>query len=247
VLLRELQIKDVLLLGRVNENCFCCAISTIISTSILTAYSAAMKNIREGHESDFRVFKDYLGLANLVLPGKALSHYETQLEMVSDPFFENYSKQKITFEKMNSLDSWSDASSETSSTSRTDSDVFDNFLADFPPLSRSKSPTSITSESLSSLDSLLLNRKPTLTSRFVGKAENSRSKSTVCVFCRNNGESKEFYCSHTLKDNMGNTTCPVLRAYTCPLCKANGDNSHTIKYCPLYTPKQRVDNVIRLT
>jgi protein nanos 1 len=54
----------------------------------------------------------------------------------------------------------------------------------------------------------------------------------VCVFCRNNGESESFYTSHYLKDADGKVTCPVLRAYTCPLCGANGDSAHTIKYCP---------------
>ena len=56
--------------------------------------------------------------------------------------------------------------------------------------------------------------------------------SQVCVFCRNNGESESFYTSHYLKDADGKVTCPVLRAYTCPLCGANGDSAHTIKYCP---------------
>lgn len=55
----------------------------------------------------------------------------------------------------------------------------------------------------------------------------------VCVFCRNNGESESVYTSHVLKDADGRTSCPILRAYTCPICKANGDNSHTIKYCPM--------------
>ena len=55
----------------------------------------------------------------------------------------------------------------------------------------------------------------------------------VCVFCRNNGESESVYTSHVLKDSDGRTACPILRAYTCPICKANGDNSHTIKYCPM--------------
>ena len=72
------------------------------------------------------------------------------------------------------------------------------------------------------------------------------NKATVCVFCRNNGESREFYSSHTLKDNEGNTSCPILRAYTCPLCKANGDNSHTVKYCPKYTPKLKVDKLLNI-
>ena len=57
-------------------------------------------------------------------------------------------------------------------------------------------------------------------------------KPQVCVFCRNNGETESFYTSHYLKDADGKVTCPVLRAYTCPLCGANGDAAHTIKYCP---------------
>jgi hypothetical protein len=55
----------------------------------------------------------------------------------------------------------------------------------------------------------------------------------VCVFCRNNGESESVFTSHILKDTDGRTLCPILRAYTCPICKANGDRSHTIKYCPM--------------
>ena len=66
---------------------------------------------------------------------------------------------------------------------------------------------------------------------------NEASKMPVCAFCRNNGESREFYSSHTLRDDRGLTTCPILRAYTCPLCNATGDQSHTIKYCSIYTLK----------
>ncbi|CAL8274109.1 unnamed protein product [Merluccius merluccius] len=55
----------------------------------------------------------------------------------------------------------------------------------------------------------------------------------VCVFCRNNGAPEEVYGSHVLKAADGRVLCPILRAYTCPLCSANGDHAHTIKYCPL--------------
>ncbi|XP_061108874.1 nanos homolog 1-like [Conger conger] len=55
----------------------------------------------------------------------------------------------------------------------------------------------------------------------------------ICVFCRNNGAPEEVYGSHVLKTPDGRVVCPILRAYTCPLCSANGDNAHTIKYCPL--------------
>ena len=54
----------------------------------------------------------------------------------------------------------------------------------------------------------------------------------VCVFCRNNGEHEDVYTSHQLKDTDGKITCPILKAYTCPICGATGENSHTIKYCP---------------
>uniref|UniRef100_A0A8C5DDZ9 Nanos-type domain-containing protein n=1 Tax=Gouania willdenowi TaxID=441366 RepID=A0A8C5DDZ9_GOUWI len=55
----------------------------------------------------------------------------------------------------------------------------------------------------------------------------------VCVFCRNNGAPEEVYGTHVLKSADGRVLCPILRAYTCPLCSARGDNAHTIKYCPL--------------
>ena len=74
-------------------------------------------------------------------------------------------------------------------------------------------------------------------------------KQQVCVFCRNNGESDTFYTSHCLKDSEGKVTCPVLRAYTCPLCGANGDLAHTIKYCPenSQTSKLQIPQVKRAT
>ncbi|KAK7904121.1 hypothetical protein WMY93_016728 [Mugilogobius chulae] len=60
----------------------------------------------------------------------------------------------------------------------------------------------------------------------------------VCVFCRNNGAPEEVYGTHILKTVDGRVLCPILRAYTCPLCSANGDNAHTIKYCPLSRDQQ---------
>ena len=57
-------------------------------------------------------------------------------------------------------------------------------------------------------------------------------KPQVCVFCRNNGQTESFCTSHNLKDADGKVTCPMLRAYTCPLCGANGDAAHTLKHCP---------------
>ncbi|CAN9501991.1 unnamed protein product [Ophioblennius macclurei] len=65
------------------------------------------------------------------------------------------------------------------------------------------------------------------------QAQRSKPEPKVCVFCRNNGAPEEVYGTHILKTADGRVLCPILRAYTCPLCSANGDNAHTIKYCPL--------------
>lgn len=79
--------------------------------------------------------------------------------------------------------------------------------------------------------------------RKMRKPASSRGKQEpkICVFCRNNGAPEEVYGSHVLKTPDGRVVCPILRAYTCPLCSANGDNAHTIKYCPLSKeqPSQR--------
>ncbi|CAF0932153.1 unnamed protein product [Didymodactylos carnosus] len=56
-------------------------------------------------------------------------------------------------------------------------------------------------------------------------------KKEVCVFCRNNGENELIYTSHSLKDSNGNVSCPILRAYQCPICGSTGSAAHTIKYC----------------
>ncbi|XP_056151202.1 nanos homolog 1-like [Lampris incognitus] len=65
------------------------------------------------------------------------------------------------------------------------------------------------------------------------QSQRSKPEPRVCVFCRNNGAPEEVYGSHILKAADGRVLCPILRAYTCPLCSASGDNAHTIKYCPL--------------
>uniref|UniRef100_M4AZY7 Nanos C2HC-type zinc finger 1 n=2 Tax=Xiphophorus maculatus TaxID=8083 RepID=M4AZY7_XIPMA len=65
------------------------------------------------------------------------------------------------------------------------------------------------------------------------QTQRGKPEPKVCVFCRNNGAPEEVYGTHILKTADGRVLCPILRAYTCPLCSANGDNAHTIKYCPL--------------
>ncbi|XP_056446871.1 nanos homolog 1 [Gadus macrocephalus] len=74
-----------------------------------------------------------------------------------------------------------------------------------------------------------------------GGGRSGKPEPKVCVFCRNNGAPEEVYGSHILKTADGRVLCPILRAYTCPLCSANGDHAHTIKYCPLSRdhPSQR--------
>lgn len=53
----------------------------------------------------------------------------------------------------------------------------------------------------------------------------------VCVFCRNNGESKKVYLSYVLKDVEGNIICFILWVYICFFCKVFGDEFYIIKYC----------------
>jgi len=54
----------------------------------------------------------------------------------------------------------------------------------------------------------------------------------VCKFCYSNGEAESQYRSHQLKSSSGLVTCPVLRSFVCPICKATGDFAHTQRYCP---------------
>ncbi|CRK92486.1 CLUMA_CG006032, isoform A [Clunio marinus] len=60
----------------------------------------------------------------------------------------------------------------------------------------------------------------------------SRRSSDFCIFCKNNEEDEKVYMSHTLKDFKGRTLCPKLRLYKCPICGIDGDNAHTMAYCP---------------
>ncbi|CAM5151502.1 unnamed protein product, partial [Natator depressus] len=55
----------------------------------------------------------------------------------------------------------------------------------------------------------------------------------VCVCCRKKGAPQGAFGSHRLKGLDGRVLCPALRACTCPLCRARGDNAHTRKYWPL--------------
>ncbi|XP_012283866.1 nanos homolog 3 [Orussus abietinus] len=65
------------------------------------------------------------------------------------------------------------------------------------------------------------------------RKKNKKPIPNECVFCKNNGESADYYKRHRLKDAEGRVCCPILRAYKCPICGAFGDRAHTVKYCPL--------------
>ncbi|KAJ1128008.1 hypothetical protein NDU88_006401 [Pleurodeles waltl] len=54
-----------------------------------------------------------------------------------------------------------------------------------------------------------------------------------CAFCKHNGEPKNMYSAHALKDAHGRVQCPVLRQYVCPRCQGTGDDAHTRRFCPL--------------
>ena len=58
----------------------------------------------------------------------------------------------------------------------------------------------------------------------------------LCQFCYNNGEAIEKCQSHQLRTEAGLISCPVLRAFVCPRCKATGDHAHTLSHCPFNAP-----------
>ncbi|XP_036596640.1 nanos homolog 3-like [Trichosurus vulpecula] len=65
------------------------------------------------------------------------------------------------------------------------------------------------------------------------RQEGWRHKNVLCSFCKHNGESRNIYMSHMLKDEKGRVVCPILRKYVCPQCRATQDNAHTVRFCPL--------------
>ena len=67
---------------------------------------------------------------------------------------------------------------------------------------------------------------------------NGRQK--MCTFCKSNGEAEHIYTSHALKNSINKITCPILMQYSCVECGATGENTHTIKYCPVMQRKSRM-------
>lgn len=176
-------------------------------------------------EGEFRLFRDYFGLIHLV-KNNAICEGDKNSEL--DNFYDFQFKQRARGDSIGSDRSFSSCSS-------VDQEMnFENFTAKAPgsnlaPGSPPSRPT-VKKNGSGESDVTTKNRKNRGGENGLKASKNRNAN--VCVFCRNNGESKKVYSSHVLKDLQGNTTCPILRAYTCPLCKATGDQSHTIKYCP---------------
>ena len=175
----------------------------------------------------FSVIYDCLGLANLVAVERKIrgSRFGMHFEVLR--------------KRMNSLES--DARSRMPSGSRTGSEGYGSLPLEFVTSVPFLPPTSQAAlDGLNYLDPVRATNKRCVGNSLPAQPKNGNanaSKVSVCVLCRNNGESREYFSSHMLEGNEGNTTCPILRAYTCALYKASGDQSHTIKYCPKYTPK----------
>jgi len=216
------------------------------------AFNAAALFDKKVDESQFLVFHDYLGLINLIQPMGLISTLDSCTNLKSDlidysPLFGINQRQR-----MDSMDS--DAISDSSSGGcRSESDMLLESMSSNSDSTGTYNTKSHSSDSVAqtyaqTLESIIAGQKNVINRLSLVNKDNrvtkNTSKATVCVFCRNNGESQEFFRSHTLKDSEGNTTCPILRAYTCPLCKENGDKSHTIKYCPKYTPKVKTDRLL---
>lgn len=183
-----------------------------ISTRGVTSLKASFDE-----KSEFRLFKDYFGLIRLVQNVADLESAEPGFDSLYD----------FTYTKRSRVDSMGSDHSLTSSSSGGNPDIdlcIETSKVPAPSLAPG-APTRVSKRNVENSSEVAnRNRK--------NRESKKNRNANVCVFCRNNGESKKVYSSHVLKDAEGNTTCPILRAYTCPLCKASGDESHTIKYCP---------------
>ena len=78
--------------------------------------------------------------------------------------------------------------------------------------------------------------------------QKAAGRTKMCTFCKSNGEAEHIYTSHALKNSINKITCPILMQYSCVECGATGENTHTIKYCPVMQRKSRMQmlNNIRI-
>lgn len=232
---------------------YCAQVPVNTAATFLQKQQPSEEHLDEAAEpeeemEEFNVFRDYFGLINLV---KSFANVPD--DFLSPPTTNEYYSVGVepeTSEMRERRDSLGSAGSEFSSSNSAESvEVADIYYTAYghhlvgmkqafmEPVREESGMKGITSGSLPA--SLLLEHK-IITSAAAKKPQ-------VCVFCRNNGESESFYTSHYLKDSEGKVTCPVLRAYTCPLCGANGDAAHTIKYCPENTQSVKNGGVKRAT
>ena len=79
-------------------------------------------------------------------------------------------------------------------------------------------------------------------SEYLRKAleQKAAGRSKMCTFCKSNGEAEHIYTSHALKNSINKITCPILMQYSCVECGATGEDTHTIKYCPVMQRKSRM-------
>ena len=256
---------------------YCAQVPVNTAATFLQKQQPSEEHLDEAAEpeeemEEFNVFRDYFGLINLV---KSFANVPD--DFLSPPTTNEYYSVGVepeTSEMRERRDSLGSAGSEFSSSNSAESvEVADIYYTAYghhlvgmkqafmEPVREESGMKGITSGSLPA--SLLLEHK-IITSAAAKKPQVSVQNSCrvycflamftnfvppfqVCVFCRNNGESESFYTSHYLKDSEGKVTCPVLRAYTCPLCGANGDAAHTIKYCPENTQSVKNGGVKRAT
>lgn len=200
-------------------------LKTLIPSNFLDSDDEEIKSLTCPQESDdfpknqftnYNMFNDYFGLSDLVQKvGLASSDFDYLAS-------HSYGKVQSRRDRFDSIDS------ENSSSGSCDSFTDQGLTfgeGSFQPFSTSSILHNAGKRRETALPP---SRRLKPTTRSTAPGANRQ----VCVFCRNNGESEDLYASHVLKSVDGKTTCPILRAYTCPICKASGDESHTIKYCP---------------
>ena len=86
----------------------------------------------------------------------------------------------------------------------------------------------------------VIGKKTENTSKLILSAKENYQKCSLVHHNATNGQKNTnskiircSYCSgpHYAKDVTGKTTCPILRAYCCPICKCKGgDQGHSIRY-----------------